>query len=210
MTIIAYLVIGNKNMARAFSKIEKERVVVALKKAAESSIMRYGIRKTSIDELVKEAGIAKGSFYTFYTSKEVLFFDVINGYHNNIQNLIIERVKQLKDDFSALDIAELLFESYKQFDNPILIRLFSSGEMEYLMRKLPDDIVAAHQQQDDMALTLLLGHLAIDDELIVNRLSAALRAVFLTIFHKREIGEEYFDDVLKTLLEGICTKYIQR
>lgn len=197
-------------MARAFSKTEKERVIIALKKAAESSILRYGIRKTSIDELVKEAGIAKGSFYAFYPSKEVLFFDVINGYHNNIQNLIVERVKQLGYDFTALDIAELLFESYKQFDNPIFVRLFSGGEMEYLMRKLPDDIVTAHQQQDDIALKLLLEHLAIDDELTVNRLSAALRAAFLTIFHKREIGEEYFDDVLKTLLDGICTKYIQR
>lgn len=197
-------------MARAFSKTEKERVIVALKKAAESSILRYGIRKTSIDELVKEAGIAKGSFYAFYPSKEVLFFEVINEYHNNIQNLIIERVKQLGCDFTALDIAELLFESYKQLDNPIFVRLFSGGEMEYLMRKLPDDIVAAHQQQDDMALKLLLEHLAIDDELTVNRLSAALRAAFLTIFHKREIGEEHFDDVLKTLLDGICTKYIQR
>lgn len=197
-------------MARAFSKTEKERVIIALKKAAESSILRYGIRKTSIDELVKEAGIAKGSFYAFYPSKEVLFFDVINGYHNNIQNLIVERVKQLGYDFTALDIAELLFESYKQFDNPIFVRLFSGGEMEYLMRKLPDDIVTAHQQQDDIALKLLLEHLAIDDELTVNRLSAALRATFLTILHKREIGEEYFDDVLKTLLEGICIKYIQR
>lgn len=197
-------------MARAFSKTEKERVIIALKKAAESSILRYGIRKTSIDELVKEAGIAKGSFYAFYPSKEVLFFDVINGYHNNIQNLIVERVKQLGYDFTALDIAELLFESYKQFDNPIFVRLFSGGEMEYLMRKLPDDIVTAHQQQDDIALKLLLEHLAIDDELTVNRLSAALRAASLTIFHKREIGEEHFDDVLKTLLDGICTKYIQR
>lgn len=197
-------------MARAFSKTEKERVIIALKKAAESSILRYGIRKTSIDELVKEAGIAKGSFYAFYPSKEILFFDVINGCHNNIQNLIVERVKQLGYDFTALDIAELLFESYKQFDNPIFVRLFSGGEMEYLMRKLPDDIVTAHQQQDDIALKLLLEHLAIDDELTVNRLSAALRAAFLTIFHKREIGEEYFDDVLKTLLDGICTKYIQR
>lgn len=197
-------------MARAFSKTEKERVIIALKKAAESSILRYGIRKTSIDELVKEAGIAKGSFYAFYPSKEILFFDVINGCHNNIQNLIVERVKQLGYDFTALDIAELLFESYKQFDNPIFVRLFSGGEMEYLMRKLPDDIVTAHQQQDDIALKLLLEHLAIDDELTVNRLSAALRATFLTILHKREIGEEYFDDVLKTLLEGICIKYIQR
>lgn len=172
--------------------------------------MRYGIRKTSIDELVKEVGIAKGSFYSFYPSKEVLFFEVINEHHNNIQNLIIERVKQLRDGFTALDIAELLFESYKQFDNPILIRLFTDGEMEYLMRRLPDDIVAAHQQQDNMALKLLLEHLAIDDELIINRLSAALRAAFFTMFHKREIGEEYFDDILKTILEGICTKYIQR
>lgn len=60
-------------MARAFTEKEKEQVAVALKQAAEACLMAYGVRKTTVDELVQRANISKGSFYAFYPSKEVLF-----------------------------------------------------------------------------------------------------------------------------------------
>lgn len=69
-------------MAKAFSDKEKQQLITALKKEAEQCIIRYGIRKTSIDELVQRVGISKGSFYTFFPSKEMLFFEVITDYHN--------------------------------------------------------------------------------------------------------------------------------
>ena len=35
-----------------------------------------GVKKTTVDELVKRTGIPKGTFYLFYPSKEMLLFDV--------------------------------------------------------------------------------------------------------------------------------------
>jgi AcrR family transcriptional regulator len=42
-------------------------------KAALDLFVRYGIKRTSIDDIVREAGIAKGTLYLYYQSKDALF-----------------------------------------------------------------------------------------------------------------------------------------
>jgi AcrR family transcriptional regulator len=42
-------------------------------KAALDLFVRYGIKRTSIDDIAREAGIAKGTLYLYYQSKDALF-----------------------------------------------------------------------------------------------------------------------------------------
>ena len=64
-------------MAKAFDDNERKLIKDKLKEGALLFIQQQGVRKTSVDELVKYANISKGAFYLFYTSKELLFFDTI-------------------------------------------------------------------------------------------------------------------------------------
>ena len=59
-------------MAVAFRPDEKDRIVRVLVETAERLFATQGLKKTSLDELVQPAGIAKGSFYAFFDSKESL------------------------------------------------------------------------------------------------------------------------------------------
>jgi len=51
------------------STAEKRARILA---AAEQLYLRYGIRRTSIDDVARAAGIAKGTLYLYYDSKETL------------------------------------------------------------------------------------------------------------------------------------------
>lgn len=82
---------------------------------------RYGMRKTSIDELVQRVGISKGSFYAFFLSKEMLFYEVIKEYHDQTQALIIEWVQLLGERANSSHIADLLYNGYKQMDNSMML-----------------------------------------------------------------------------------------
>lgn len=195
-------------MAKAFSDKEKQQLIAALKREAELCMIRYGMRKTSIDELVQRVDISKGSFYAFFPSKEILFFEVITDYHDKTQSLIVEQVRRLGKEPTGSEIAEILFQGYKQLDNPMMLHIMASGEMEWLMRKLPENIVQNHHQKDNMAMGILLERISFINEELIPQFSAALRAVFSTLLHKREIGEEFLDDVIKVLLDGVCNKYI--
>jgi AcrR family transcriptional regulator len=63
-------------MPRAFTAVEKETIREKLMAAGRACFLRYGLKKTTIEDLTGPAGIAKASFYLFFDSKEQLFVDI--------------------------------------------------------------------------------------------------------------------------------------
>jgi AcrR family transcriptional regulator len=81
-------------MPRRFRKDEEEKIRAALLEAGGRIMGARGVRKTSIDELVREAGISKGSFYRFFPGKEALALEVLarweREFHVRIRQLFSE------------------------------------------------------------------------------------------------------------------------
>ena len=65
----------------AFTDYETEQLHRVLLKETRHCAVTLGMKKTSMDQLTKAVGIAKGSFYKFYESKEMLFFAVLEDIH---------------------------------------------------------------------------------------------------------------------------------
>ena len=61
-------------MPKRFSEEERAYIVSRLKEEAAKCMAQYGIRKTTVDEIVRRVKIPKGTFYLFYQSKEMLLF----------------------------------------------------------------------------------------------------------------------------------------
>ena len=59
-------------MPRAFTAVEKEAIRDRLMEAGHACFLRYGLKKTTIEDLTKPAGIAKASFYLFFDSSYFL------------------------------------------------------------------------------------------------------------------------------------------
>lgn len=64
-------------MPRAFTETEKARIRGRLIESGRECFARYGLAKTSIEDLVRSAGIAKASFYLFFDSKEELYAETV-------------------------------------------------------------------------------------------------------------------------------------
>lgn len=64
-------------MARRFSETEKQTIKKKLLNEGKVLLEKYGVKKTSVDKIVEKVGIAKGSFYNFYPSKESMVFDIV-------------------------------------------------------------------------------------------------------------------------------------
>jgi len=82
-------------MARIIDKEEK-RCDIAL--SAIELFCEKGIQHTSIDEIAKSAGVAKGTIYLYFKNKEEIVFaiwDIIAGRHRDAF------AKRLRDDMSA-------------------------------------------------------------------------------------------------------------
>ena len=88
-------------MPRAFTAVEKETIRNRLLQAGRDCFTRYGLRKTTIEDLTGPAGIAKASFYLFFDSKEALYvqimFDEMPAMMKRIANASYEKTDDTRE-----------------------------------------------------------------------------------------------------------------
>ncbi len=196
-------------MPKAFSVQEREAIREQLKMEARQCLQTLGMKKTTVDELVKRIHIPKGTFYLFYASKELLFFDVLMDFHNAIQAELIAVLHQ-QQAFDTKGLVSVLYSLFKRVDGSFLATMIQNRDIELLMRKLPPHIVQDHMQADDLSMERFLSLLPVSiEEHKIQVFSAALRAVFLSMLYKDQVGQGVFDEALQLLLTGIVSQLLE-
>ena len=72
--------------------------------AAKSLMAKYGHEAVSIDDIVREAGVARGSFYVYYLSKDDLLVSFILEGNNKMHAQILETWNNLDKNLPAADL----------------------------------------------------------------------------------------------------------
>lgn len=138
-----------------FSDTERERIKQKLMQEGEHLFTSFGIKKVSIDEIVRAAGIAKGSFYSFYPSKEHLYMEIAG----NLQMKMWREMDDFLKENRSLEPRELCKQCFILMFNGIqrypMLKQADSETAEYLYRKLPNEVIEAHTKDDSHELTRL-------------------------------------------------------
>ena len=133
-------------MPRAFTDPEREKIRNRLIAAGKKTINRLGTRLLAVDDICREAGISKGSFYSFFSSKEEFILSIFESWEGYYREALIREVsegggtaRQKIERFfiGALEILER---------EPGLARM-SFGEIEQLMEGLPPERIAKHRKR---------------------------------------------------------------
>jgi TetR/AcrR family transcriptional repressor of nem operon len=85
---------------------------VILEKGARL-IHERGYHSTGITEILKAAGVPKGSFYYYFPSKEAFGLEVIDYYRSHFSSLAGQHLTQ--NDRPAIDRLKAMFERFEQF-----------------------------------------------------------------------------------------------
>lgn len=196
-------------MPKSYSEQEREYIRKRLKEEAAKCLAKYGVRHTTVDEIVRRVNIPKGTFYLFYKSKELLLFEVIQEQQESINRELYRTISGIADTgFSAQKLTDVIFEFYKAAENMPILKLIDVGEVELLVRKLPQEIVAEHFQDDADAIEKMLTLFPVKKEVDIKVISAAFHAIYFATLHKSEIGEDAYDDALRTLIYGVVTQLL--
>ena len=189
-------------MATAFTAEEKEVIRKKLHKVAKECLQRYGVKKTTVDQMAAMVDISKGSFYNFYSSKEMLFFAVLEEYQIDVMNRLTEQLgMETKIDTNRL--VQLLYDFYQDFRYSFMYTIFKNHEMELLLRKLPKEVITNHHLIDDRMVKKIVSRINIRENVSVEIVSALFRTIAMTILHIEEIGEKQFDTTLKLVIQGV-------
>ncbi|MDP5273267.1 TetR/AcrR family transcriptional regulator [Chengkuizengella axinellae] len=196
---------------RAFNEQEKDHIRETLIDRGRELFGTLGIKKTSISDLTKAVGIAQGSFYLFYKTKEELFFEILEREEEQIKKVL----------FSEIQFKPLTKELFKHFllrslevigNNPIIRRVQHGNEFTLMLRKLPKETIEQHIKKDAVDAFPMLkmwqqqGRLIErDSEVIVG----VLRSFVLMSLHKQEIGEDIYDETILLVAESIADKIVK-
>ena len=113
------------------------------------------MKKTSVEQLTKAVGIAKGSFYKFYESKEMLFFTVLEGIHAELYE-VADRALRESDGLQPSERAAkaVLAVCWRLSDTGDMV--FIENDAKLLLQRLPEDVKNIHYHDDETHIRLLL------------------------------------------------------
>jgi AcrR family transcriptional regulator len=191
---------------RAFSLDERDRIAQRLVDAGRQAFAAHGLRRVSVDELARAAGISKGAFYHFFASKEDLLLEIFQRFESDFQSRELERVLRPKNS-PAESLRQLLTAAVEVRGSDPLLRRITDEDVEVLLRRVTPAQAATLRQADVASARRFLtfwreqgADIAIDEE----ELTGLLRAVVLVAFREQEIGPRVYPHVMALMIEAIA------
>jgi len=194
-------------MVRSFTTEERKEIREQLIAKGKEFFSVFGLQKTNIEELTNAAGISKGSFYTFFESKEAFYFEIFREEEEQLRNRIIRTLDPEKP-LTRDRFCRFLKEAFRMVDNhPIIQRMYLRNEYEQIMRRLPQKYHDQHTEEDINYLRPLIEQWQSQGSMIPEPpeiITSAIRALFTITLHKDELGEEYYAGTVDLLIRSLA------
>lgn len=174
--------------------------------AAHVLFLERGFKNTSIADIAAIAGVAVGSFYLYFDSKEDIFIQIYNNENENIKAKILSKV-DLNDEPVKL-IREIIDQIFKlSSNNRILQEWFKNPNL--------NSIIAQNNSkyfEDSLIYSTLMKLIDkwIKDDLVkedfnATRIISLFDALTVLDFHQSEIQTDNYQQLLNDLIEGILS-----
>ncbi|MBY8983123.1 MAG: TetR/AcrR family transcriptional regulator [Candidatus Lokiarchaeota archaeon] len=200
-------------MPKGFTTKEKKIIKKSLIDKATDLFGIYGVKKTNVEQITSAVGIAKGSFYLFYNSKEELFMDVLKKTEKKLIKEMRNLLKNIKQNPKESFKNFIKFQINAPKENPIIQQIADKNTRDYLFRKVSNIPNIEQYLQTYEYLPLFIKGWQ-KDGIIIDKdpeiLAGILKAIFtiglddITIEY---IGREKFPEVIENLVE-IITDYM--
>ncbi|MFO1444510.1 TetR/AcrR family transcriptional regulator [Bacillus sp. Bva_UNVM-123] len=188
-----------------FTEQEKEQIRQSLLIKGKEIFIKYGLTKTSIDDIVLACGIGKGSFYKFFSSKEELYYEILKN-EEEIRETVLNEL--FREKLSPKELLASFFHTSFELveENPFLQQVFQNDDHERLNRKLPEQMLEFSKENTERgihAVNMLMerGVLPQDDPKVI---VGIIQAIMMIRLHKHEIGEDVFPKVIAQIIEFIA------
>ena len=200
-------------MPKIYSETERTDIKDNLKREANILMIERGIKKTTVDELVKRAGIPKGTFYLFYPSKEMLLFECIQDFHNEADKIISDGMEQIIRKYKSRtkgkrfsnecldEITDVLMEAINITRGSCLKIMLDPESMNLLISKLPEDVLMKHG--NDSKENILLEFFGIKDKEKIQAISGSFTLILLGLIYSPVLGDELAEKSTRLLVRGL-------
>ncbi len=195
-------------MPRAFSERARERINAALIAAGRRSINRMGVRHLVVDDVAREAGISKGSFYSFYPSREEFILSVLESWEAEYRGALIRGITEGKGT-PRQRVEKFFLGAFEILERePGLARLGMS-EIRTIIDRLPPERIKAHQAADNRVLSETFERWVNGGLLAANLVDAfrgLVPALFSIAVHRDDFPPGSYEPAVKLIAEALAMR----
>lgn len=185
-------------MGKKFSAEEQKYIRQKLITIFERQLHKERPSKITIDDLVQEAGIAKGSFYHFFPTKEMLFVTLIN----QTQDKMVKKAQRMtsnKDITEKEKLKKILLLIIKELKVHPWLQNLSGPEFEKTIRRLPPELQKDLQKKDKLAIKDLLQDLRLTAAVPLEDLLIIIEIILSSASRSSDFGRHY-DRAVKIMI----------
>jgi AcrR family transcriptional regulator len=195
-------------MPKAFSETERVRIKAKLIVAGKRLINQAGLRHLAVDDIAREAGISKGSFYSFYPSREEFVLSVFESWEAEYRGALIKEV--VDGEGTARERIERFFLGiFEMLEREPGLAHLGMKEIQTIIERLPPTRIQAHQAADNQVLEQTFGRL-VDQGLLTPDIVAAFHglvpALFSMAMHKGDFPPGSYQPAVKLIAEALALR----
>ncbi|WP_292388639.1 TetR/AcrR family transcriptional regulator [Methanosarcina sp. UBA5] len=200
---------------RSFTDEEREIIRRKIIDRGKDCFAIYGIKKTSIEDLTKDLGIAKSSFYSFFNSKEDLFLQIFKEEREALKDSLLENsfLKYRTEPDKAVR-AYLHYLLNIVNNHPIWKKIFIEKEYVELTIFLSSEEKIRNIHRENVAMILPFFEEWADAGLLINKnariLAETTCAVFSLTRFRNEIGDEDFPEIMDFFIDLLAKSIVKR
>lgn len=185
-----------------FSVQEKNRIQQLLIKEGERLFVTYGIKKVTVDDIVKAVNIAKASFYKFYEGKEYLFLDIVQQKQKEIFDKLNQILVSNCDKEPRERVKEVFFLMSQLMGENIILVNIDLETIEIITRKVSSQRIAEFTSQGFDAVKVIEQR-GIKFKVESETVSCLFHTLYNSWISLKDQPDELKRQVINIMLDGI-------
>jgi AcrR family transcriptional regulator len=176
-------------------------------RSAHELFSKKGFKDTNVPEITNLAGVAVGTFYNYYNSKDEIFLDVFNFENEQIKKDLFSSITPDDDPISTM--TRMMIRSRDLISSNLILREWYNKDLYSKMEKHFYESYSNNRMNEFMQTYLaeLIQQWQTEGKIRTDLDSGMVLALFnSTIYvdmHKTEIGIQYFPQLTYKLIEYI-------
>lgn len=192
-------------MSPVFPLKQRQQIHTELLKTGIQLICEKGVRKLTIDEVTQRVQIGKGTFYHFFTSKELFVYEAIMF----SKEAVLKKINETVEKYGALDrqaVDELLSHFSLLGQNNIISSLSMEDEI-WLSKKLPPEYILDPPKEEKIVDLLFQNMKDIRSDIHSHVVANMIKIMAITVENLDFLHEDVIAENMN-ILKDSCLDYL--
>ena len=187
-------------MSPVFPLKQRQQIHTELLKTGIQLICEKGVRKLTIDEVTQRVQIGKGTFYHFFTSKELFVYEAIMF----SKEAVLKKINETVEKYGALNrqaINELLSHFSLLGQNNIISSLSMEDEI-WLSKKLPPEYILDPPKEEKIVDLLFQNMKDIRSDIHSHVVANMIKIMAITVENRNFLHEDVIAENMNILKDS--------